>query len=206
MPRKLYNSFSVCKSGYKYISAFSIIMEVLGIANNKNALLINDQIRAKEVLVIGPNGEQVGVKSLQDAMTLASYASLDLVLISPNANPPVCKVMDYNKFRYEKQKKEKEALKRQKANMSELKEFRLSPVIDVGDFETKLRNATKYLEKGDRIKLSIRFKGRQMAHTELGKEVLERFADRVKEYADIDQKPKLDGRTMTMLLVPKKDK
>ena len=90
--------------------------------------------------------------------------------------------------------------------MSELKEYRLSPVIDVGDFETKLRNATKYLEKGDRIKLTIRFKGRQMAHTELGKEVLERFADRVNDYADIEQKPKLDGRTMTMLLVPKKDK
>ena len=190
-----------------FISAFHffIFMEVLGIANNKNGLPINDQIRAREVLVIGPNGEQVGVKSLQDALTLASYASLDLVLISPNANPPVCKVMDYNKFRYEKQKKAKEALKKQKANMSELKEYRLSPVIDVGDFETKLRNATKYLQKGDRIKLTIRFKGRQMAHTELGKEVLERFADRVSEYADIEQNPKLDGRTMTMLLTPKKD-
>ena len=196
-------------SGYKCLYPlfiFSRFLEVLGIANNKNGLPINDQIKAREVLVIGPNGEQVGVKSLQDALTLASYASLDLVLISPNANPPVCKVMDYNKFRYEKQKKEKEALKKQKANMSELKEFRLSPAIDVGDFETKLRNATKYLEKGDRIKLSIRFKGRQMAHTELGREVLERFAERVKDYADIEQKPKLDGKTMTCLLVPKKDK
>ena len=196
----------MCLSGYKFYICFSYFMEVLGIAKNNDNMLINDQIKAREVLVIGPNGEQVGVKPIQDARTLASYASLDLVLISPNANPPVCKVMDYNKFRYEKQKKEKEALKKQKANMSELKEYRLSPVIDVGDFETKLRNATKYLEKGDRIKLTIRFKGRQMAHTELGKEVLERFADRVKDYADIEQKPKLDGRTMTMLLVPKKDK
>ena len=193
-------------SGYKFYICFSYVMEVLGIAKNNDNMLINDQIKAREVLVIGPIGEQVGVKPIQDARTLASYASLDLVLISPNANPPVCKVMDYNKFRYEKQKKAKEALKKQKANMSELKEYRLSPVIDVGDFETKLRNATKYLEKGDRIKLTIRFKGRQMAHTELGKEVLERFADRVKDYADIEQKPKLDGRTMTMLLVPKKDK
>ena len=167
-------------------------------------MLINDQINVPQVLVIGPNGEQVGIKSIDDAKTLASYAALDLVLISPNANPPVCKLMDYNKFRYERQKKEKEALKKQKANMSELKEFRLSPVIDVGDFETKLRNATKYLEKGDRIKLTIRFKGRQMAHTELGKEVLERFADRVKEIADVEQSPKLDGRTMTMMLIPKK--
>ena len=196
----------MCLSGYKFYICFSYFMEVLGIAKNNDNMLINDQIKAREVLVIGPNGEQVGVKPIQDARTLASYAALDLVLISPNANPPVCKVMDYNKFRYEKQKKAKEALKKQKANMSELKEYRLSPVIDVGDFETKLRNATKYLEKGDRIKLTIRFKGRQMAHTELGKEVLERFADRVKDYADIDQKPKLDGRTMTMLLVPKKDK
>ena len=181
-------------------------MEVLIIANNKGNQPINDQIKAREVLVIGPNGEQVGVKSIQDALTLASYANLDLVLMSPNANPPVCKVMDYNKYRYEKRKKEKEALKRQKANMSELKEYRLSPVIDVGDFETKLRNATKYLEKGDRIKLTVRFKGRQMAHTELGREVLEQFASRVTEIADIEQKPKLDGRTMTMLLVPKKNK
>ncbi len=180
-------------------------MEVLVIANNKDNMMINEQIRAREVLVIGPNGEQVGIKPIQDARTLASYASLDLVLISPNANPPVCKVMDYNKFRYEKQKKAKEAQKRQKANMSELKEFRLSPVIDVGDFETRLKNATKYLQKGDRVKLTIRFKGRQMAHTELGKEVLLRFSDRVKDIADIQEQPKLDGRTMTMLLVPKKD-
>ncbi|MCI8548512.1 MAG: translation initiation factor IF-3 [Bacilli bacterium] len=175
-------------------------------ANNKGELYINDQIRAKEVLVIGPTGEQVGVRSTNDAKTLASYASLDLVLISPNANPPVAKIMDYNKFRYEKKKKEKEALKKQRANISELKEYRLSPTIDVGDFETKLKNVIKYLEKGDRIKLSIRFKGRQMAHTELGKEVLERFANRLTEYADIQEAPKLDGRQMTMLLVPKKDK
>lgn len=181
-------------------------MEVLVIAKNNDNMMINDQIRAREVLVIGPNGEQVGIKSIEDARTLASYASLDLVLISPNANPPVCKVMDYNKFRYEKQKKAKEALKRQKANMSELKEFRLSPVIDIGDFETKLRNATKYIQKGDRVKLTIRFKGRQMAHTELGKEVLLRFSDRMKDYAEIKDQPKLDGRVMTMLLVPKKDK
>jgi len=112
--------------------------------------------------------------------------------------------MDYNKFRYEKNKKEKEALKRQKANMIETKEFRLSSVIDVGDFETKIRQVTKYLQKGDKIKVTIRFKGRQMAHTELGTEVMERFADRLKDLADITDKPSLDGRTMTMLLTPKK--
>lgn len=168
--------------------------------------MINEQIRAKEVLVIGPNGEQVGVKPIQDALTLASYAGLDLVLINPNGNPPVCKVMDYNKYRYEKSKKEKEALKKQRASMSELKEYRLSATIDVGDFETKLRNVIKYLQKGDRIKLSIRFKGRQMAHTELGKDVLIRFSDRLVDYATIEQPPKMDGRTMTMLLAPKKEK
>ena len=169
-------------------------------------MMINEQIRAREVLVIGPNGEQVGVKKIEDARTLASYASLDLVLISPNANPPVCKVMDYNKYRYEKQKKEKEALKKQKANSSELKEFRLSPVIDVGDFDTKLKQVTKYLEKGDKIKLSIRFKGRQMAHTELGREVLDKFAARLENISTIEQNAKLDGRTMVMLLAPKKEK
>ena len=186
------------------LSTFLIIMEVFNIANKKNDLLINEQIKASSVLVIGPNGEQVGVKSLKDALTLSSYANLDLVLMNPNGNPPVCKVMDYNKFRYEKNKKEKEALKRQKANMSETKEFRLSSVIDVGDFETKIRQVTKYLQKGDKIKITIRFKGRQMAHTELGQEVMERFASRLSDLADITDKPNLDGRTMTMLLTPKK--
>ena len=190
-------------SGY-ILSTFLIIMEVFYIANKKNDLLINEQIKASNVLVIGPNGEQVGVKSLADALTLSSYANLDLVLMNPNSNPPVCKVMDYNKFRYEKNKKEKEALKRQKANMSETKEFRLSSVIDVGDFETKLRQVTKYLQKGDKIKLTIRFKGRQMAHTELGEEVMNRFAERLSDLADVTDKPNLDGRTMTMLLTPKK--
>ena len=181
------------------MSTFLSLMEVFCIASSKGNLLINEQIKANQVLVIGPNGEQVGVKSLSDALTLSSYAGLDLVLISPNANPPVCKVMDYNKYKYEK-----EALKRQKANMSELKEFRLSPVIDVGDFETKLKQVTKYLQKGDKIKLSIRFKGRQMAHTEIGKDVLLRFSARLSELSDIEQQPKLDGRSMTMLLTPKK--
>lgn len=197
--------FQLClKADMNYL--LFLFMEVLVIANGKNDLPINEQIRAKEVLVVGPKGEQVGVKNIKDALTLASYANLDLVLISPNANPPVCKVMDYNKFRYEKQKKQKEALKKQKASRSELKEFRLSPTIDVGDFETKLRNVIKYLEKGDRIKVSVRFRGRQMAHTELGEEVLMRFSSKLEEYADIQEKPKLEGRQMTMLLVPKKDK
>ncbi len=176
------------------------------IANTKNNLLINEQIRASQVLVIGPNGEQVGVKTLQDALTLASYAGLDLVLMNPNGNPPVCKVMDYNKYRYEKQKKEKEALKKQKASNLETKEFRLSSVIDVGDFETKVNQVTKYLVKGNKIKMTIRFKGRQMAHTDLGRDVLVKFASRLEDLATIEQQPKLDGKNMTMLLAPKKEK
>lgn len=177
---------------------------MLIIANTKGDLLKNEQIRASEVLVIGPNGEQVGVKPLKDALTLASYANLDLVLINPNGNPPVAKVMDYNKFRYEKQKKAKEALKKQKAASTETKEFRLSPVIDVGDFETKLRNVTKYLEKGDKIRLTIRFKGRQLAHTELGLDVMKKFAARLEDIAVVEQDAKLDGKNMIMLLAPKK--
>lgn len=179
-------------------------MEVFCIANNKNDLLINEQIKASNVLVIGPNGEQVGVKSLKDALILANYAGLDLVLMNSNGNPPVVKVMDYNKYRYLKNKKEKENIKRQKANMVETKEFRLSSVIDVGDFETKLKQVKKYLDKGAKIKVTIRFKGRQMAHTELGSDVMLKFADRLSDVAVITDSPKLDGRTMTMMLAPKK--
>ncbi len=176
------------------------------IANSKNNLLINEQIKIPQVLVIGPNGEQTGVKSTKDALTLANYAGLDLVLIGPNGNPPVCKLMDYKKYKYEKSKKEKDALKKQRASMQNLKEFRLSPQIDVGDFETKIKQVTKYLEKGDKIKVTIKFRGRQMAHTELGSDVLLRFAEKLKDYSEIEQEPKLDGKNMIMLLIPKKTK
>lgn len=176
------------------------------IANSKNNLLINEQIKIPQVLVIGPNGEQTGVKSIKDALTLANYAGLDLVLIGPNGNPPVCKLMDYKKYKYEKSKKEKDALKKQRASMQNLKEFRLSPQIDVGDFETKVKQVTKYLEKGDKIKVTIKFRGRQMAHTELGTDVLLRFAERLKDCSEVEQEPKLDGKNMIMLLIPKKTK
>lgn len=181
-------------------------MEVFSIANKENDLLCNEQIKIGRVLVIGPNGEQLGVKATTDALTIANYAGLDLVLINSNSDPAVCKIMDYNKFKYEKAKKQKDAKKKQQANTVELKEYRLSPVIDVGDFETKLRNASKYLEKGHRIKLSIKFKGRQIAHPELGEEIMNKFADRVKEIAVVEQKAKLEGRSMTMLLTPIKEK
>lgn len=181
-------------------------MEVLTIANKSNELPVNERIKFDQVLVIGPNGEQLGIKTRQDALTLASYSGFDLVLISPNAKPPVCKLMDYNKFRYEKQKKQKEASKKQKQGNLVLKEFRLSPVIDKHDFETKLKNVRKYLEKGSKIKISIKFKGRQMAHPEIGEEVMVKFFNGLIDIAEMEQKPKLDGRSMIMTLITKKDK
>ncbi len=179
-------------------------MEVLAIANNKNEMQVNDGIRVAQLMVIGPNGEQMGVKNLTDALTLANYAGLDLVLMSENSNPPVGKIMDYNKYRYEKQKKLKEAQKKQRETNKDIKEYRLSVTIDVGDFETRRKNAQSYLEKGHKIKGFIRFKGRQMAHPELGKDVLLRFADALSDYADIETQPKLEGRQMSILLAPKK--
>ncbi len=146
----------------------------------------------------------MGVKNIVDALVLSEYSGLDLVLINNNSNPPVCKIMDYNKFKYEKNKKQKEASKRQRDNNLEMKEFRLSPVIDIHDFNTKLKNVSKYLEKGHKIKVSIRFRGRQMAHTDLGKEVLEKFFKELEEISIMEQQPKLDGRSMFMLLSPKK--
>ena len=183
---------------------FTFILEVSSIAN-KNDLFINDQIRAKEVLVIGPNGEQLGVKAINDAKTLANFAGFDLVLINPNGNPPVCKIMDYNKYKYENKKKQKENLKKQRENNLETKEYRLSVTIDVHDFETRVRNASKYLEKGHKIKVSIKFKGRELAHPELGRDVLNRFIEATKDLAEVESKPKLEGKFMNMMLTPKKD-
>ena len=174
------------------------------IANKERDLFINEQIRAKEVMVIGPNGEQLGIKSLKDAITLSTYAGFDLVLINPNGNPPVCKVMDYNKFKYENKKKKKENVKKQREANLELKEYRLSVTIDIHDFNTRVKNSSKYLEKGHKVKASIRFKGREMAHTDLGKDVLLRFADALQDVSVIEQKPVLEGRNMTMILMPKK--
>lgn len=181
-------------------------MEVSFIASKERDLYINEQIRAKEVMVIGPNGEQLGIKAIKDALTLASYAGFDLVLMNPNGNPPVCKIMDYNKYKYESKKRNKENMKKQRETNLEMKEYRLSVTIDVHDFDTRVRNSAKYLEKGHKVKASVRFKGREMAHTELGKNVLLRFAEAQENVASIEQQPKLEGRIMTMILMPKKEK
>ena len=173
------------------------------IAKNVDELLTNENIKIPEVMVIGPNGEKMGLKKIEDALTLANYAGLDLVLMSGNSTPAVVKIMDYNKFKYEKQKKLKETQKKQRESNKDLKEYRLSVTIDVGDFETRRRNAKDYLEKGHKIKAFIRFKGRQMARPELGKDVLLRFADALSDVSVIETEPKLDGRQMAMILAPK---
>ena len=183
---------------------FIFVLEVFVIANNNKDNLVNEQIKLKEMMVIGPNGEQLGIKSRKDALTLASYAGFDLVLMSDNANPPVCKIMDYNKFKYEKKKKTKEAQKKQREAMVDIKEFRLSVTIDKHDFDTRVNNAKKALLKGDKVKGSIRFKGRQIAHPELAKDVLKRFEEALSEVAEVEIQPKLEGRSMFMQLTPKK--
>ena len=157
-------------------------------------------------MVIGPKGEQLGTKGIKDALTLANYAGFDLVLINPNGNPPVCKIMDYNKFKYENKKRDKENLKKQRETNLEMKEYRLSVTIDVHDFNTRVNNSSKYLEKGHKVKATVRFKGREMAHPELGKDVLVRFANAQENIAIVEQEPKLEGRIMTMILGPKKEK
>lgn len=182
---------------------FLIIWRCFKIAN-KNDMPINEQIRVDELMVIGPNGEQMGLKKIADALTLANYAGLDLVLMSGNANPAVGKIMDYNKYRYEKQKRIKEQQKKQRETNKDVKEYKLSVTIDIGDFETRRRNAEDYLKKGHKIRASIMFRGRQMAHTELGKDVLLRFAEGLTEVGIIESQPKQEGRIMHMLIAPKK--
>ena len=182
---------------------FYILMEVFFIANVRENP-INEQIRCREMMVIGPNGEQLGVKSKQDALTLANYAGFDLVLMNDSTNPPVCKIMDYNKFKYEKKKKIKETQKKQREAMVEIKEFRLSVTIDKHDFDTRVKNARKNLEKGSKVKASIRFKGRQIAHPELAKDVLVKFEEALSDVSEVEIKPKLEGRSMFMQLTPKK--
>lgn len=164
-------------------------------------MMVNDGIRARELRVITADGEQLGVKTKSEALKLAEAANLDLVLVAPNAKPPVARIMDYGKYRFEQQKKEREARKKQK--VIHVKEVRLSPTIDVNDFNTKLRNARKFLEKGDKVKASIRFKGRAITHKEIGQKVLDRLAEETADLAVVEQKAKMDGRSMFLVLAPK---
>jgi translation initiation factor IF-3 len=163
--------------------------------------MVNDEIRVKEVRLIGPEGEQLGIKPIREALQIALDASLDLVNVAPTAKPPVCRIMDYGKYRYEMQKKEKEARKNQK--VVEIKEVRLSATIDEHDFQTKLRNVAKFLNDGDKVKLSVRFRGREITHASIGQKVLERMATEVEELSVVERRPKLEGRSMIMILTPK---
>lgn len=166
-------------------------------------LIINDDIRAKEVRMLDENNGQLGIMSLNDAKTYAYDRGYDLVLIAPTAQPPVCRAMDYGKYRYELDKKEKEAKKKQQT--VEVKEVQLSCRIDTHDFETKANRAIKFLQDGNKVRVSLRFKGREIAHQELGREMLERFQEAVSEYGTVDKKPVLDGRQLTMFIVPVKN-
>ena len=164
----------------------------------------NEDIRDSEIRLIGSTGEQLGIMSAAQAQRIADEQGLDLVKISPQATPPVCKLMDYGKFRFEQGKREKEAKKNQ--HVVEIKEIRMSPGIDVGDFNTKLKNAQKFLADGNRVKVSVRFRGREMAHTDIGKDLLVRFAEQCAEVATLDKEPKLEGRSMSIFLSPKTGK
>ena len=178
-------------------------MEVGKIAKSDDTR-INDEITASSCRLIGVDGSQLGLFAIRDAQRVADDQGLDLVEIAPNAEPPVCKVMDYGKFKFEYQKKQKE--QRKKQSVVTVKEVRLSPTIDKGDFDTKLRNARKFLEKGNKVKVSIRFKGRMITHKEIGAKVLAEFAEATQDIAIIEQRAKMDGRQMFMQLAPATDK
>ena len=162
---------------------------------------INEDILDKEVRLISDSGEQLGIMALTAAMDIAIEKDLDLVKIAPGSNPPVCKIMDYGKYRFEQAKKDKEAKKNQ--HIVEVKEIRMSPGIGENDFNVKLRNAQKFLTEGDRVKVSVRFRGREMAHTDIGKRHLVNFAEKCAETSSLDKEPKLEGRNMSMFLSPK---
>lgn len=165
-------------------------------------LMINEQIRDREVRVVSASGEQLGIMSSREAMKLAQEAELDLVKIAPKAQPPVCKIIDYGKFKYEQTRKEKEAKKKQKT--VEIKEVRMSPNIDTNDLNTKINNAKKFLEKGNKVKVTLRFRGREMAHVQQSRHILDDFAETLKDIASIEKAPKLEGRNMSMVLTVKR--
>ncbi len=170
----------------------------------KQELLINEDITEKEVRVIDSDGSQLGIITLKEALSIAAEKNLDLVEIAPTATPHVCRIMDYGKYKFEQMKREKEAKKNQK--IIEVKEIRLSLNIDTNDFNTKLKNAIKFLKDGNKVKVSVRFRGREMAHPELGTEMVQRFAAGVAEFGSVDKLPKLEGRSMVMIITSKAGK
>ncbi len=164
--------------------------------------MINEQIRDREIRLIGSNGEQLGIMSAREAMKIAQEAELDLVKIAPTAKPPVCKIIDYGKFKYEQTRKEKEARKKQKT--VEIKEVRLSPNIDTNDLNTKVNNARKFLSKGNKVKVTLRFRGREMAHVQQSRHILDDFAQTLADVATVEKPAKMEGRAMSMVLTEKR--
>ncbi len=164
--------------------------------------MINERIRDREVRLIGQDGEQLGIMSSKDAMKLAREADLDLVKIAPGAKPPVCKIIDYSKYKYEQTRKEREAKKKQKT--MEVKEVRLSPNIDTNDLNTKANQARKFLDKGNKVKVALRFRGREMTHINYSKQILDRFYEKLEDIAVVDKQPKMEGRMMIMFLSKKR--
>lgn len=188
-----------------WLSAFLFIISYRGCFTiAKKEMQINEQIRDNELRIIGADGAQLGVMSAREAQALADEAGLDLVKIAPTATPPVCRIMDYGKYRFEQAKKEKEARKNQ--HVVDTKEVRLGLNTDVGDFNTKVNQAIKFLQHGDKVKVSIRFRGREMGHPEMGLESMRRFAEACAEVANIEKPAKLEGRHMLMFLAPKSAK
>lgn len=174
------------------------------IPNNVNDDLYNEKIRFKEVLLIGATGEQLGIKTRQEALEIAYNQELDLLCVSPNAQPPVCKIVNYGKYRFEQQKKSKEAKKKQ--HVTEVKPLRLSPVIDTHDFETKLRQARKWVEDDMKVKIDMRFRGRLITRIEVGKKIMNEFVEAMDDIASVEKKPNLEGNTLSCVLAPKKKK
>ena len=204
--RKSAWALCVCCTGAAWLRSFLFgqIIQWRCFGISKDVHQLNEDIRDSEIRLIGSTGEQLGIMSAAQAQRIADEQGLDLVKISPQATPPVCKLMDYGKFRFEQGKREKEAKKNQ--HVVEIKEIRMSPGIDVGDFNTKLKNAQKFLADGNRVKVSVRFRGREMAHTDIGKDLLVRFAEQCAEVATLDKEPKLEGRSMSIFLSPKTGK
>ena len=191
-----------CFADARSVRVFILDWRCFGISKVQHQL--NEEITDKEIRLIGENGEQLGIVSGEEALRTAEEQGLDLVKISPQATPPVCKLMNYGKYKFEQSKREKEARKNQ--HVVEIKEIRMSPGIDVGDFNTKLKNAQKFLSDGNRVKVSVRFRGREMAHTDIGKDLLDRFAEQCAEVANLDKPAKLEGRMMSIFLSPKAGK
>ncbi len=167
----------------------------------KKFIRINDRIRVPQVRVVGPDGNQLGVMAIQRALDLANQAELDLVEVAPSANPPVCRIVDYSKFKYDEEKKEREAKKHQK--QGRLKEIRLKPNIDDHDFETKVKQAVTFLKKKDKVRINLFFRGRQMEHVDLGRKVLDKFIQEVKIEGEVEKPPMMEGRIMSFVVAPK---